>query len=138
MVDLPQTQVLSRPRFVSRPLLILAAAMSVGILAGHYWKSPSKLIFLLSVAVSVGLGLVSFSLILKKKSRSNKKRHLSRETHLTLAWTFIIAAFFCLGFVLSLISSHTPASNRISRMLNEGIISSGDPVEVTGIVQGEP
>jgi competence protein ComEC len=138
MDDLPQTQVSSRPRFVSSPLFILAAAMSTGILAGRYWTSQSKLICTLSIALSFGLGLLSLVLIIRRRSRSFKKQSLSAETHLTLASAFLITAFFCTGFALSLISSRAPAPNRIARMYDEGTITSAEPVEITGIIQGQP
>jgi len=131
MVDLPQAQVYSRPRFVSGPLFILAAAMSLGILVGHYWRSQSKLIFVVSIGLSVGLGLFSLSLIITN--------HVSTsETHQTAASAFMIAAFLCAGFVLSLVSDRAPAPNRIARMYVEGVLAPGDPVEITGVIKGEP
>jgi len=138
MSDLTRTEVYSRPRFVSSPLFILASAMSLGILAGHYWTSQSKLIFILIIALSVGLGLVAFSLIGKKHFRSTKKRPLSTETNLTIASAFLVAAFVCTGIVLALIENRPIALERIARMYDTGVITSGEPVELTGIVQGQP
>jgi competence protein ComEC len=125
MTHLPQA------RFVFSPLFVLAAAMSGGILAGHYWTSPATLALILSLSLSVGLGLLSFSLIIKKRSRLT-------ETNLTAASAFMIAAFLCGGLVLSLVSGRAPATNRIARMYDEGHIASGEPVEITGSLQGQP
>jgi competence protein ComEC len=125
MADLQQAP------FVSSPLFMLAAAISAGILAGHYWNLQSKIVFILSLGLSVSLGLVAASLIRKSDSLFTGKRR-------TLASAFLIAAFFVTGFVLSLISGRAPASDRISRLYDEGRITSGEPVEITGIVQGQP
>lgn len=121
---------LRHARFASSPLFNLAGAMSLGILERHYWTPQSKLIFILSSALSVGLGLFSFSLAITKWS--------STEKYLTVASAFLIAAFFCAGFTLSLISSRTPAPNRLARMYDEGAIAPGEPVEITGTLQGQP
>src|SRR5207253_11514700 len=46
--------------------------------------------------------------------------------------------FFCAGLVLSLSESRSVGSGRIARMYDEGIIAPGEPVELTGILQGQP
>src|SRR5256714_7498415 len=121
---------------VSSPLLILAATMSLGILAGHHGTPQPELVFPVTLILSVGFGLFAASLTIKKQT--NKNKWLAREKHLALAWVFLLAALFCAGFALSLTSSRTHEANRISRMMEDGTISSGDPVEVTGVIQGEP
>src|SRR5713226_6717263 len=124
MVYLPEA------RFISSPLFILAVALSAGILAGHYVTLHATLVAILSGALGIGLGLTSFSLIVKK--------HSSNEKHLTVASAFLISAFFCSGFTLSLISDRPPMFERVARMYDAGLIASGEPVELTGVVQGQP
>jgi competence protein ComEC len=118
MADLPQA------RFASSPLFAVAMAISLGILAGHHFSLPSKSILNLSLAMGVALTLFSGALISKKK--------------LTLASLFLIVAFFCAGHVLATIDGRTVGSDRISKMYDTGLIASGEPVELTGIVQGQP
>ena len=55
-----------------------------------------------------------------------------------LATVLVVVAFFCVGFVLSLIDSRPIAPNRIARLQDEGEIAPDDPVELTGTVSGEP
>ena len=49
-----------------------------------------------------------------------------------------MAAFVCAGFVLSLVDSRPIAPNRIARLQDEGVFAPGEPVELTGVVSGEP
>src|SRR5712692_11395302 len=118
MSDLPHA------RFASSPLLVLAAAIAVGIFAGHYFKTQSNAVFMLGFAASIGLTIFSITFISKKRS--------------LLATVFVVGAFFCAGLILSLIESRPIAPNRIARLQDEGIIEPGDPVELTGVVSGEP
>jgi competence protein ComEC len=118
MSELPQT------RFASSPLLILAGAISAGILLGHRFTFQSNSILIISIAGGVSIAIVSVAFLSKKK--------------LTLALGSLVAAFFCAGFVLSLIDSRPSAPNRIARMYDEGLITSSEPVEITGTVQGQP
>jgi len=118
MPDLPQT------RFASSPLLILAGAISAGILLGHRFTFQSNSIFIISIAGGVSVTTVSVAFLSKKR--------------LTLAVVSLVAAFFCAGFVLSLIDSRPSAPNRIARIYDEGLITSDAPVEITGTVQGQP
>jgi competence protein ComEC len=51
---------------------------------------------------------------------------------------FLIAAFLFAGLVLSLIENRPIAPSRIWRMYEEGLLSFGEPVEVTGVLSGQP
>lgn len=114
----------SQVRFASSPLFVLAVAISAGILAEHYFALQSKSILIIGITLSIGLALLSIQLVSKTK--------------LLLASIFLISAFFCTGILLSLIENRPLPPNRIARIYDEGIIASGEPVEVTGIVQGQP
>lgn len=111
----------SHPRFTSSPLFVLAVAVSVGILAGRHIPFSSKSILIVMVLVSV---LFSIALVCRRR--------------LSSATVALILAFVCTGVALAPVANQTMSPHRISRMLDEGVVNSGDPVELTGVVQGEP
>ena len=113
-----------KARFASNPLIVLASALALGILAGH--SLPRQWSRLLLISIAVGLALTTVSALFL----ANRK--------LLPAGLSVVAAFFCAGFVLSLIDARPIAPNRIARLQDEGIIAPGDPVELTGVVSGEP
>ncbi|MEK6337756.1 MAG: ComEC/Rec2 family competence protein [Acidobacteriota bacterium] len=124
MAESTQTQAALSSRFASSPLLTLAVAYSAGILAGHRVTLEAKLILIIWIAIGVGGALVSIVLVPKKK--------------LTPASCLLLIAFFTTGFTLTLIENQPPASNRIARMYDEGVITSEVPVEITGTIQRAP
>jgi competence protein ComEC len=111
-------------RFASSPLLVLAVAISAGILAGHYLPVQSKSILIISITIGVAVTLLAIARISKKKIAS--------------ASLFLVIAFVAAGFALSLIENRPIPPDRLARLYDEGTISSGEPVEITGIVQGQP
>jgi competence protein ComEC len=111
-------------RFIQSPLLTLAAALSVGIALGHYSRFQSKSAFI--IVIVIGLSLICLAIGFLSGNKA------------TLAAGSLIASFLCAGLVLSFIESRPPASNRISRMYEEGLFTYGEPVEVTGVLQGQP
>ncbi len=118
MADLPQA------RFASSPLAVLAVAMSAGITLAHYFTPRSKSVLI--VALVTGIGLTFFSIAFLATNKT------------TLASGLLIGAFLFAGLVLSLIESRVAAPDRVSRMYDEGLFTYGEPVELTGIVQGQP
>lgn len=118
MADLPQA------RFASSPLLALAVALSTGIALEHYFTLPSKSILIFGLVLGTGFTLFSVALVAKKRR--------------TPASRFLLAAFFCAGIALSSIASRDVQPNRIAQMYDSGLIASADPVELTGVVQGQP
>ncbi|MGZ5484105.1 MAG: ComEC/Rec2 family competence protein, partial [Pyrinomonadaceae bacterium] len=111
------------PLFTSSPLLILAVSISAGIFAAsHSPLSRSALMF----SVSVGLTLSALTVVFRSRMK------------LRAASLCLVAAFFCTGIVLVQSSDRPPAANRISMMYDQGAIGPGDPVEVVGVVIGEP
>ncbi len=124
MAKLPGTQLASSARFVASPLFVFAVAVSVGMLVGRHFALQSKSILIVNIVMSVGVALFLIAILSRKRPRS--------------APTTLCLAFFGAGVVLAFIADQPIASNRISRLLNEGYVSSGDPVELTGVVQGEP
>jgi competence protein ComEC len=118
MSDFPQA------RFASSPLLILAVALAVGITLPHYLKIQSKATLIVVLAGDTSLTITCISLMAKKL--------------LTLAAIFLVVAFFCVGLVLSFIESRSLQPNRIAQMYDSGPIASGEPVELTGTIEGQP
>lgn len=112
---------LLQARLVSAPLLILAVAIAAGILVGHH-LAHSTLIVVLGISVGVTIAIAFYS---------SKKRFAV----MSIA---VCAAFFTTGVVLSRIDSRPMAPNRIARLCNEGTVAPADPVELTGVVNGEP
>src|SRR5436853_3896336 len=118
MSDLPRT------RFAQSPLLVLAAAMAVGVFLGHYLVPKSQSVLLFSIAASIGFAMLSIWLVRKKR--------------LAPASVVLVGTFLLTGLTLSLIENRRVALNRISRMYEQGIIIEGDPVELTGTIEGQP
>jgi competence protein ComEC len=118
MTGLPQI------RFAPNPLVVLAVALSLGVFAGHLLV-PQPM-WALATAILVGAILALLCAYLATKNRG------------ATTVGVMIAAFFSAGVVLSLIDSRPIAPNRIARLYEEGVIAPGDPVELTGVVSGEP
>jgi len=118
MTDLPKV------RFASNPLIVLASALALGIFSGHSLPHRWSPLLLVSIPVGVALTIVSVWFLANRK--------------LTPAILSVTVTFMCAGFVLSLLDSRPIARNRIARLQDEGIIGPGDPVELTGVVFGEP
>ena len=76
------------------------------------------------MAPGFGLTLLAMGLISKKK--------------LTGASLALIAAFFFAGHALATLETRAGGSDRLSKMYDSGLIASGEPVELTGVVQGQP
>ena len=118
MSDLPRT------RFAQSPLLVLAAAMAVGVFLGHYLVPKSQSVLIFSIAASIGFAMLSIWLVRKRR--------------LAPASVVLVGTFLLTGLVLSLIENRSVALNRISRMYEQGIITAGGPVELTGTIDGQP
>src|SRR5258706_10513511 len=118
MSDLPKAQ------FASNPLIVLAPALALGIFAGHSIPHQWPLVLLISITVGLVLIIVSIWSLSKGK--------------LALATVSVVAACFCAGLVLSLIDSRPIAPSRIARLREEGVFASGEPVELTAVVSGQP
>jgi competence protein ComEC len=118
MTDLPQV------RFAPSPLIVLASALSLGILAGRLVAPSSMSALATAIAVGAIFALLFAYLITKNRNAP--------------AVGVMIAAFCSAGFVLSIIDSRPIAPNRIARLYEEGLFALSDPVELTGIIESEP
>lgn len=104
--------------FSHTPLLTLAVAITVGVAVAQYFPTHIGLV--------IGASLTSFTITFLARNNTS------------VASAFLIVAFFGAGFVLSLIQNRPSALSHISRMYDEGLITFGDPVEVTGVLSGQP
>jgi competence protein ComEC len=111
-------------RFAQSPLLTLAVTASLGIALAHYLPSQSKSLFIIVLVAGVTLSICAIILL-----NTNMR---------TPAAGFLVAAFLGAGLALSLIENRPAAANRISRMYDEGSFAYGDPVELTGVLRGQP
>ncbi|MGH9947665.1 MAG: ComEC/Rec2 family competence protein [Pyrinomonadaceae bacterium] len=107
----------SKPNFTLNPLLWLAASFAVGIISA-LWLSTSNITATLIIVAFGGLAI-----ILRAR----------RE-----ATFLILIAFSVLGSVSYQNEIKGVASDRLRRLYDEGIINSGDPVEIEGVLSDEP
>lgn len=111
----------AQPSFVAHPLALLAASFATGILAARS-SAPAPIICLACGALCSSLAV----LLLIRRS-------------LLLSTTCVVLAFFWTGATLALLDQRAGAAgNRVQRFYEEGIISGGDPVEVTGVMEAAP
>src|SRR5207237_8538885 len=111
MSDLPRT------RFAQSPLLVLAAAMAVGVFLGHYLVTKSQSVLIFSIAASIGFAMLSIWLV--------------RKRSLAPASVVLVGTFLLTGLVLSLIENPSVALNRIPRLYEHGTTPAGRPVQPT-------
>lgn len=113
------------PKGLARsPLLTLAVSLSIGILLGHYLAGQHRASFIIGIAFLISASMAAASYAVRR--------------NLELATVFLTTAFLIAGMVLSLIENEPVASNRLSRMYDEGLLSIGEPVELTGTIEGQP
>lgn len=106
-------------RFAAQPLAQLAAAFGLGILGEHYFQ-PS-----LSSLASVGAltSIIASIAVVRHRPR--------------IATVFLIVAMLLVGSVMESVDNRVP-SNQLRRLLDEGALRVGQPVEVTGVLMREP
>jgi competence protein ComEC len=118
MVDLPE------PRFASSPLLGLAIAISAGITVAHFGKFQTRTVLIAYLFMGATFGFLSIALLVRNRAE--------------LSTCFLIGAFVFAGLLVTHIDGRPRPDNRISQMFDQGRLSSSEPVELTGIVQGQP
>jgi len=118
MSDLP------RSAFSRAPLFILSVASAVGLLCARILTNNARTVFVVCGGLSAILGI--FSILLLSGRRT------------TAAAACVVAAFVASGIALRLVDAHTRAQDRLSQFYEQGMIASGDPVELTGTIDGPP
>lgn len=107
--------------FAAYPLALLAAAFSLGILGALFFAVLPWPVISLAAIFSL-LAVVAF-LISRKQG---------------LATILLILASASLGASLSVIEKVTVPANQIKRLIDQGVIAVGDPIELTGVLEREP
>jgi competence protein ComEC len=105
--------------FNSSPLALLAASLSIGVLAGNF--ALPLVVCLATLALLSFLTTLAFA--------------LRRATHATC---FVLLAFASAGATLSVVEQGAVHENRVRRFYTDGHIASGEPVELTGVVVRAP
>ena len=106
--------------FRSHPLIILAAAFALGIVALQIF--PLAPLFLLWINVPVSLCSLAGSVLL----RSLK------------ATVLVCVAFVLAGATLASVEKHNRSADSLSNLLDQGIVSARQPVELTGVLARQP
>src|SRR5262245_37655581 len=109
-------------RFFQSPMLFLASAISAGILLGYWYSSEARSTLILSLALITALTISS--LLLARKTSS-------------LASLPLVIAFLLTGYSLSAVGRRERAT-QLARLLDQGILATGEPVEVAGVIDGQP
>jgi competence protein ComEC len=109
-----------QPMFLPHPLAVLAASFALGILAARFIP-------------------LSFNLVLACGAACSLAAVYSYVRRLTLAASLLlISAFFFTGATLMILEKERVAAGHVQSLYDDGVIKSGDPVEVTGVVERAP
>src|SRR5205085_94477 len=106
--------------FLPHPLMVLAASLTLGISAAHFIPFPINIALACLAACSLAL-FYSFA------------RRLLINSSLLL-----IFAFFFAGAALAILEKSNVTKERVERFFDDGLIASGEPVEVTGVMTEAP
>jgi competence protein ComEC len=109
-----------QPAFLPHPLAVLAASFALGILAARFTSLPFNVVLACSAACSLA---AAYS--------------YARGRALSACITLVVAFFFT-GAALMILEKGSVTDGRVERLYEDGVIESGDPVEVTGVVEREP
>lgn len=109
-----------QPAFLPYPLAVLAASFALGILVARFTSLPFKLVLACCAACSLAV-VYSYA----------KGRELRAGLLLTLA-------FCAAGTTLMLLEKESATAGRVQRLYDDGVIKSGEPVEVTGVMEHAP
>ena len=110
----------SEPSFVPHPLAVLASAFAFGVVAAHLAALPLALLLIGDVILS----LAAVFYLLRESPRQ--------------AALILIFAFFATGATLAALERDNRHTDRVQRLYEDSIIASGEPVEVTGVMDRGP
>ncbi|HEX3145971.1 MAG TPA: ComEC/Rec2 family competence protein [Pyrinomonadaceae bacterium] len=111
---------LSQGRTSNQPLLLIAVAIASGILLSHYFSNST--LAGISIIVALTCGVAPFRIY---------------QRVVAMATAALALSFFCTGYVLAFVQGQRVAPDRIVTMFEEGRISLGEPLEVTGTIKGD-
>jgi len=115
---------LAQPRIAQSPLLMLAAAISIGIHVGSLITSHPRTVLIVGASIVAAMAVLAICLVRKR-------------TPVTTT-LLLVAGFIFTGLALSLIYRRELSPGSISVMYEEGLITGSDPVELTGTIYGQP
>ena len=107
----------SSPDFSLYPLLWLAICFSSGILTANYLAFDWK------IYLAVGLIFAIFTVVFLKRK---------------ISVVFLALAFFAVGAFCFQSKNQSIAENRLKNLYDKNIITSGDPIEIEGVLQTKP
>jgi competence protein ComEC len=106
-----------QPAFLPHPLAVLAVSFALGIVAARFITLPLKFVAGAGVCVTLAAAY-------------------SFARRLEVAASRLLALAFCLmGATLFVIEKSSVGPARVARLYDDGLIRSGEPVEVTGIME---
>jgi competence protein ComEC len=101
------------------PLAQLAAGFASGILLS---QTAARFFLIVCVSILFTLGALTFLVC----------------NRIRLATVSLLLAFAFCGATLTLLELRTPEPERIKRLLEDGVVKSGGPIEITGVLQRNP
>lgn len=108
------------PSFAASPLAQLAVSFACGVLLAHA-LNPAPRFVVAACALASSLAISAF---VRRRER--------------LATALALAAFACAGAALASAERRDVAADRVARMIEEGRVASGEPVELTGVIVRAP
>ena len=117
-------------RFAAAPLAQLAAAFALGILGATYFAVPPSLRISLAAFTTLIISIAALTTLLACAALLKKK--------LSLATVFVSIAAVFVGWSLASIEKNSVPANQLKRLINEGTIAVGEPVELTGVLERDP
>jgi competence protein ComEC len=115
-----RTAVSQQPTFLPHPLAVLAVSFALGVLVARFTLLPLNLVLTCSAACSLSAVYVFV-------------RKPALPVSLLLA-----LAFFCAGATLMGLEKSSVRAERVERLYDDGLIGSGEPVEITGVIERAP
>ncbi|HKR00632.1 MAG TPA: ComEC/Rec2 family competence protein [Pyrinomonadaceae bacterium] len=109
-----------QPAFLPHPLAVLAAFYALGILIVRLVPLRLNLVLACGAVLSVA---AAYSFV---------RRHSGRVLLL------LALAFVCAGAALMTLERESVSERRLQRLYDDGVIESGSPIEVTGVLESAP
>ena len=106
--------------FAAHPLAQLAAAFALGVLGAGYFVVPLSLL----ISIAAFMTVLAFTALLKE--------------NISVATLLVTVATLFLGSSLAAIEKNEVPANQLRRLIGEGTILVGEPVELTGALERDP
>lgn len=113
-------QIAPHKLFVAHPLAQLAGAFAAGILGAHYFSGPFFLLLFSCLLAS----LLTVTCLFKQKAGAPA--------------AFVTISFLLAGSCLATMEKRSISSDRLKALIDHGTIASGEPVELTGVLERYP